>query len=346
MVEPPYYLWNQWYLVGRIPDLRRGKTASITVMDVRIALYRDSAGRVVALEDRCPHLGAQLSLGKVHGDCLSCPFHGWTFDQAGACVDIPSMGAPTPALRNLTVRSFPAHESAGLLWLFMRSEASIEPDEPAPVPPELLDPAWVWTFVEDEWDVNFTRFAENMMDQVHMPFVHSRTLGRGASKRGPIELGIRDVPGGFDLQDGMLTFHLPDVNRLVGFRGVPCEVRLEFRMPNMHRLHVLDKMIVGVYGLPVSASRTRIFVLGFRKFMKLRIFDFLFTGANRRILEEDRPVLLSQQPPHIDLAPGGDHLVRADVAAQAYRRLLVDHIERQQARHVRTSRDFDPEIVS
>ncbi|MEB3187690.1 MAG: aromatic ring-hydroxylating dioxygenase subunit alpha [bacterium] len=324
MVEPPYYLWNQWYLVGRIPDLRRGRTASITVMDVRIALYRDTTGRVVALEDRCPHVGAQLSLGKVQGDCLSCPFHGWTFDQAGACVDIPSMGAPTPALRNLTVRSFPVHEAAGLLWLFMRSDASIEPDEPAPVPPELLDPAWAWTLVEDTWDVNFTRFAENMMDQVHVPFVHARTIGRGASTRGPLELEIREVPGGFDLQGGMLTF----------------------RMPNIHRLYIFDRMGIGMHGLPVSANRTRIFIFGFRKFLKPRIFDFMFRIANRRILEEDRAVLLSQRPTHIDLTPGGDHLVRADVAARAYRRLLVDHIERQQARAAGGSLTVDPEKVS
>ena len=322
MVEPPYYLWNQWYLVGRTPDLRRGKTHSLTVMDVRIALYRDSSGQVVALEDRCPHLGAQLSLGKVHGDCLACPFHGWTFDGDGSCVDIPSMGAPTPALRNLKVRTFPVHEAAGLLWLFMRSEGAIEPECPAPVPPELLDPAWAWTLVEDEWEVNFTRFAENMMDMVHVPFVHAKTIGKGADPRGPLEPPIHEVPGGFDLQGGQLTF----------------------RMPNIHRLYIFDQMGIGMHGLPISANRTHIYIFGFRKFLKPRVFNILFQIANRRILEEDRAVLLSQSPSHIDMSPGGDRLVRADVAARAYRRLLVEHIEAQATRSMPT--ELDPERVS
>ena len=39
----------------------------------------------------CPHLGASLgSGGKVKGDCITCPFHNWTFDgNTGECVEIP-----------------------------------------------------------------------------------------------------------------------------------------------------------------------------------------------------------------------------------------------------------------
>ena len=43
------------------------------------------------VETYCPHLGADLSAGgKVVGDCIECPFHGWKFDgKSGQLVDIP-----------------------------------------------------------------------------------------------------------------------------------------------------------------------------------------------------------------------------------------------------------------
>jgi nitrite reductase/ring-hydroxylating ferredoxin subunit len=49
----------------------------------------DSAGRPNVIQDRCPHRGASLSLGKIRDKGLSCPYHGWTFDSAGTCIEIP-----------------------------------------------------------------------------------------------------------------------------------------------------------------------------------------------------------------------------------------------------------------
>lgn len=39
----------------------------------------------------CPHLGANLAAGgRVLGDCIECPFHGWQFQGSdGKCVRIP-----------------------------------------------------------------------------------------------------------------------------------------------------------------------------------------------------------------------------------------------------------------
>ena len=55
------------------------------------AVFRSEGGEVIILDAYCPHLGANLAVGgKVRGDCLECPFHGWVFDgHAGKCVSIP-----------------------------------------------------------------------------------------------------------------------------------------------------------------------------------------------------------------------------------------------------------------
>ncbi|MGG1947717.1 Rieske 2Fe-2S domain-containing protein [Trinickia sp. NRRL B-1857] len=58
-----------------------------------IVLYRDGQGQVRALEDRCPHRRAPLSLGRVTPDGqLQCGYHGWTYDGvSGMCTAIPNL---------------------------------------------------------------------------------------------------------------------------------------------------------------------------------------------------------------------------------------------------------------
>lgn len=43
----------------------------------RVGLFRLADGRVLAVENRCPHRGGPLSEGIVHGASVTCPLHGW-----------------------------------------------------------------------------------------------------------------------------------------------------------------------------------------------------------------------------------------------------------------------------
>jgi phenylpropionate dioxygenase-like ring-hydroxylating dioxygenase large terminal subunit len=80
-----------------------------------IVLYRTSAG-VAALEDRCPHKNVALSIGRVVGDTLQCRYHGWKFDPAGRCVDMPCH-APDERVPACTVPRYPAVEQDGWVWV-------------------------------------------------------------------------------------------------------------------------------------------------------------------------------------------------------------------------------------
>ena len=53
--------------------------------------FRDTtgAGRPDA-EAACPHRGASLFFGRNEEGGLRCVYHGWKFDVAGACVDMPN----------------------------------------------------------------------------------------------------------------------------------------------------------------------------------------------------------------------------------------------------------------
>ena len=53
-------------------------------------LFRTRAGRARVLDAYCPHLGAHLGEGgRVVGETVRCPFHGWQYDGSGKCVGIP-----------------------------------------------------------------------------------------------------------------------------------------------------------------------------------------------------------------------------------------------------------------
>lgn len=90
---------NGWYFVCWSDELPRGSARAVSVAGAHVALFRGTSGAVGALHAFCPHMGANLAVGGVVGaDALTCPFHGWSFDATGRCVDVRSApsGAPPP----------------------------------------------------------------------------------------------------------------------------------------------------------------------------------------------------------------------------------------------------------
>lgn len=63
----------------------------LNIIGQKLAVFRDSKGKVYVLDAYCPHLGANLGVGaRVVGDCIECPFHGWKYrGQDGKCTEIP-----------------------------------------------------------------------------------------------------------------------------------------------------------------------------------------------------------------------------------------------------------------
>jgi phenylpropionate dioxygenase-like ring-hydroxylating dioxygenase large terminal subunit len=108
---------SAWIPAAHSHGLRR-KPVAVTVNGEELVLFRDAGGVVRALEDRCCHRRAPLSLGKVRADgALQCGYHGWCFDGRGQCVAIPQLrpGEPVPA--RFGVRAFAVAEAAGLVWV-------------------------------------------------------------------------------------------------------------------------------------------------------------------------------------------------------------------------------------
>ena len=64
----------------------------MSISGLNLAVFRDESGEAHALDAYCPHMGANLAVGgRVIGDCIECPFHGWQFrGNDGKCTKIPN----------------------------------------------------------------------------------------------------------------------------------------------------------------------------------------------------------------------------------------------------------------
>ncbi len=69
-------LKNFWY-VAELSSAITSKPKRITMLGQEFVLYRNTSGRVVALNNLCAHRGGALVDGRVEGDCIRCPYHGW-----------------------------------------------------------------------------------------------------------------------------------------------------------------------------------------------------------------------------------------------------------------------------
>src|SRR6185437_5366711 len=86
------------------------------------------AGKVLALENRCPHRNLPLSEGRLIGDTLECGYHGMVFDCSGACTHLPGEAAPPHWAR---VRAYPIVERRAMRATFERQMRNIPMEDVA-----------------------------------------------------------------------------------------------------------------------------------------------------------------------------------------------------------------------
>lgn len=167
------YPYNCWWVAAFSNEVGRDLLGR-WLLDTPVLLYRREDGTAVALENRCPHRAAPLSLGCLKGDDVQCGYHGFTFASDGACVRVPSTGAGLPAAR---IRAFPVIEQAPFVWVYLG-----DPDRIDQVP-KPHDLEWVhdesFAHVQGRMDIraNYMLLKENVLDLTHFGYVHARSFG-------------------------------------------------------------------------------------------------------------------------------------------------------------------------
>jgi 3-ketosteroid 9alpha-monooxygenase subunit A len=163
---------RSWYLVAWSDELGPGAVLPLEYFGRELVLFRTTEGRAVVLDAYCPHLGAHLGHGgKVCGETLACPFHGWRFDAAGQCVLVPHASRIPPLAET---RAWPVHETSGMILVYHDPEGTA-PGWSVPEIPEMGGPGQGWLPVERRrWRVrtHVKDTNENNCDRAHLLFMH------------------------------------------------------------------------------------------------------------------------------------------------------------------------------
>ena len=167
------FLKNCWYVAALDSELIDGKLLGRTILNERVLIYRGESGKVVALDNRCPHRGALLSDGRIEGDSVRCMYHGLRFNEHGKCTQIPAQDMIPPKMK---VRHYPTHQINHFVFIWMGDPALADPAQ-IPDVPALRDPNWKGIPAYLHYDANYILIVDNLSDLAHLAWVHKDTLG-------------------------------------------------------------------------------------------------------------------------------------------------------------------------
>lgn len=168
----PFPIPNGWFIVAQSGEVAPGEVVPLHYFGRDLVCFRTAAGEARVTGAYCAHLGAHLaSGGRVEGERIVCPFHGWCYDGAsGRCTEIPYGTGRVPA--KARIRALPTVERNRMVWAWFHLEGKA-PFYDVPEVAEFGDPAF-----GEPYTVDFTvrtacqEMAENNHDAAHFRFVH------------------------------------------------------------------------------------------------------------------------------------------------------------------------------
>jgi len=312
---------NQWYVVLDSKELKKGKILGTTRLGEKLVFWRDRTGKVGCVFDRCAHRGAALSKGKiVSNNTLQCPFHGFEYDVMGKVTKIPANGKNTSVPERFKVNAYHTVDQFGFIWVFWGEQR----EEYPPIPFfEDIDTKFKYDTFIDHWPVHYSRAIENQLDVVHLPFVHSSTIGRGCRTLidGPIikwtekELQI----WAFMRKDDGSKPRKPDELSVPNH-----EALLHFRFGNIWQNRLGESFRIFAAFVPVDEENSLIYLRLYQKVWRLPISGWIITRlanriGNKKILRQDKRVVITQIPKKTSLKIG-ENLIQGDLPIIEFRR--------------------------
>lgn len=187
--------WLPALLAKELPE-PDGPPVRLQLLSEKLVCFRDSEGRLGAIDEFCAHRGVSLWFGRNEESGLRCPYHGWKYDVSGQCVDVPSEPAESGYCARIKLKSYPLVERGGVIWIYMG-------------PPELQPPLPEWEFAtvpagqsfmsKRLQECNWLQAMEGGIDSSHVSFLHS-----GALTRDPLFKGSKGNQ--YNLNDFMPVF--------------------------------------------------------------------------------------------------------------------------------------------
>lgn len=309
-------LKNYWYPVlpsWSVRDTPRG----ITRLSENIVLWRDADGSVKAIEDRCPHRGARLSLGWNLGDRVACWYHGVEVDGDGMVVNVPAVeGCPLEGQN--CVRAYPVKELAGAIFVYFGDDIHQQPCD-LELPEQLTSEDYSSFLCTAAWRCNYRYAIDNVMDPMHGAYLHaaSHSMAQG-DKQAEMKIAKTDTGLYFGKVAQMgVNFDWVEFGETGG-------LWMRLSIPYQQKFGPGGPFFIVGFATPVDERNTQVFFWRIRKVegWQRNVWRFLYRtrleGLHWQVLEQDR-VLLEALP---DEARDSEFLYQHDVGLSRVRRLL------------------------
>ena len=294
LVEDRSYLRHFWHPICTVAELERSNEAGVgpigrVLLDEPLVIVK-LAGEVAVMRDRCAHRFTKLSGGKVFGNRLRCPYHGWEYEATGKCGFIPA--CPKDPIPNKALT--PTYESKiqyGIVWT--RLDSSWDATS-IPYCSAWENPQFKRVIVADpyDWSSSAERRWENFTDFSHFAYVHPGTLYDPAYSEPAI------VP--IDRVDGELRFHMEPGKHMLGslppdsplgswtYRAaMPYSINLDIRLYRDN-----SPFLLWTTSSPVSGDRCRNFMI--IAHIDVDLPDKAPLDFQKIVLAEDQPVIETQ----------------------------------------------------
>ena len=317
---------NFWYAAAQSQDVN-DEPLKVKMLGQNFVLFRDSAGLVHCLSNVCTHRGGSLAGGKMRGDCVECPYHGWQFNGAGECVKIPSIGKDGKIPPRTKIDSYPVQEKYGLIFAFLGDLPEAE-RPPIMDVPEYGQEGWKPTIMYNEYAANYERSVENTLDPGHNEFVHPTHGFEGTRddyKVQEYDLDVSEHGCGFTL-----TFQSPalkdgTMNKLRNFDGDleagtghfgPHQTWTQIHMSPTNWFHQYT------FRTPVDEGHTRSWLVNMRNALLDDEHDEPIQKRQRVIADQDIVVLEALEPVVAPPTNSKENMMPHDKALVRYREFL------------------------
>ncbi|WHZ21262.1 MAG: Rieske (2Fe-2S) domain protein [Nitrospira sp.] len=85
--------------VAQVDQIPPGTCRTVEIAGIFLALCNVN-GRILAVDNTCPHAGGPLGEGTLDGEVVECPWHGWRFNvRTGERPENPEIRVPCVEVR-------------------------------------------------------------------------------------------------------------------------------------------------------------------------------------------------------------------------------------------------------
>ena len=297
---------NFWYVTGRAEEITE-QPLKRRMLGQDFVLFRDSQGIARCLSNTCPHRGGSLAGGKVKGDCVECPYHGWQYDGEGHCHRIPSLGPGAKIPARTRVDAYPTTERYGLVFAFL---GDLPEEERPPIMdiPEFMgdkpDEGWAATIQHFDWDFDYKRSIENGIDPAHNEFVHPTHGFSGEREDYKVpELNVRVNEWGTGFFNTILAPPLAE-EKMRKASGREGNAVIEagtghFGVSSVWTyIHPSPEVFIHQYlfETPIDDCHTSLYLVNLRNFLTEPSDDERMMGRNEYVAVQDRDILVEVRP--------------------------------------------------